>query len=138
MRDEDVSEAELLLQVLEEIEDLGLDGDVERRHRLIEKEQLRLQRQCPGDPDALPLPARKAVRVAVEEADIEADQPHQLAHALGAGFGRADAVDDQRLADDVKHRHARVQRAELILEYQLYVTPEPHLISSPSPHDLLD
>src|SRR6202007_249072 len=35
--------------------------------------------------------------------------------------GIADFVDDQRLADDVEHGHARIERAEGVLEDKLYL-----------------
>ena len=66
VRDEEIGEPDLLLQVLQEIEDLRLDGDVERRDRLVADDELGLQRQSARDADALPLTAGKAVRVAVE------------------------------------------------------------------------
>ena len=53
--DEHVAEMELLLEVVEQVDDLGLDGDVERRDGLVEQDQLRVDRQRPGDPDPLPL-----------------------------------------------------------------------------------
>src|SRR4051812_28236320 len=68
---EQVSETELLLQVLEQIEDLCLDRDVERRYRLVEDYKLRSERQCPGNADALALPAGKAVRISAEIALVE-------------------------------------------------------------------
>ena len=61
--DEDVGQPVPLLQVLQEVEHLRLDRDVERRDRLVEQEQRRLDRQGPGDPDPLPLPAAELERV---------------------------------------------------------------------------
>ena len=61
-------EAELVLQVLEQVDDAGLDRDVERRHRLVEHEQLRVERERAGDADALALAAGELVRVAVARA----------------------------------------------------------------------
>ena len=60
--DEEVGEAELLLQVLEQVEDLGLDRDVERRDGLVGDDQLRVQGERPGDADALALAAGELVR----------------------------------------------------------------------------
>ena len=60
--DEDVGEAELLLQVGEQVEDLGLDRDVQGRDRLVADDQLRLERQGPGHADPLPLPAGELSR----------------------------------------------------------------------------
>ena len=56
-------EREPLLQVREQVEDLGLDRHVERADRLVEHEQLGLERQRAGDADSLPLAARELVRV---------------------------------------------------------------------------
>src|SRR3954471_2454921 len=55
--DEEVREPELLLQVLEQVEDLRLDRDVERRDGLVAHDQLRIQGECARDADALALPA---------------------------------------------------------------------------------
>ncbi len=63
--DEDVGEAELLLEVVEQVDDLSADRDVEGGDRLVGDDQLRVQRQRPGDPDPLPLAAGELVRVAV-------------------------------------------------------------------------
>ena len=81
MGDEDVGEAELLLEVVEQVDDLGLDRDVERRDRLVGDDQLRLQREGAGDPDPLPLPAGELVRVAVVVLGAEADALEQLLDA---------------------------------------------------------
>ena len=52
-----------LLEVLEQVHDLRLDRDVERRDRLVADEEVRVQRERPGEPDALALAARELVRV---------------------------------------------------------------------------
>ena len=57
--DEDVGEAELALQVLEQVEDLRLHRDVERRDRLVADDQLRVDGERAGDADALALAARR-------------------------------------------------------------------------------
>ncbi len=48
VRDEDVGEAEVALQVLEQVEDLRLHRDVERRDGLVADDQLRVQRRARG------------------------------------------------------------------------------------------
>ena len=65
VRNEQVGEPKLFLKILEEVDDLGLDVDVQGRHWLVGNEQLRLDRECSRDPDPLPLSARELVRVAV-------------------------------------------------------------------------
>jgi len=55
VRDEEVSQPEIVLQTLEQIEDLRLYRNVERRGRFVADDQLRLYGQCAGNGDALPL-----------------------------------------------------------------------------------
>ena len=60
--DEHQRQAVAGLQVLEQVEDLGLHRHVEGRHRLVADDQLGLEHQGPGDGDALALAARELVR----------------------------------------------------------------------------
>src|SRR5215475_5063291 len=55
--DEQVRQVELLLQLLQQVDDLGLNGHVQRRHRLVTHNKLGVDGQRAGHPDALPLPA---------------------------------------------------------------------------------
>ena len=66
VRDEEVGEAELVLQVVEQVHHLGLDRDVERRDRLVGTISCGLERERARHADALALPAGELVRVAVE------------------------------------------------------------------------
>ena len=47
---------------LDQLDDAGLDGHVERRRRLVEEQQLRIGQQRHGDDDALLLAAGNLVR----------------------------------------------------------------------------
>ena len=58
--------AQPLLQVRQQIEDLGLDGDVERRRGLVGDQQRGLAGKRHGDHDALAHAARQAVREVVD------------------------------------------------------------------------
>ena len=123
--DEQVGEAQLLLELVEEVQHLGLDRHVEGGYRLIEHQEAGIEGQRPGHADALALPAGELVRVAVDDAGIEADQPQQFAHPgvlLGTGHR---GVHLQRLPQRLAHRHARVQRGEGILEHDLHVAAQP-------------
>jgi len=62
VRDEDVGEAEVALQVLEQVQDLRLNRDVECRDRLVADDQLRVDRERARDTDPLALAARELVR----------------------------------------------------------------------------
>ena len=72
--DEDVGEAELVLQVLEQVDDLRLDRHVEGGDRLVADDELGLERERAGDADALALAAGELVRVAVVVLRVEPDQ----------------------------------------------------------------
>ena len=107
----------------EQVEDLRLDRDVERRHRLVADDQLGLGDQRPGDADALRLPARELVRIAVDHLGQQPDRLHHLdapalrrSSALELGHQRA-----QRIGDDLAHRHARIERGQRVLEDDLQV-----------------
>ena len=99
--DEDVREPELPLQVLEQVEDLRLHGDVERRHGLVADDQLRVDRERARDTDALALPARELVREPVVVLGVEADDLEQLLDAALALGRRCPILCDlERLGDD--------------------------------------
>ena len=57
--DEQVGQAELLLEVVEQVQDLALDRHVERRDRLVADDELGVQGERPGDADALALAAAR-------------------------------------------------------------------------------
>ena len=50
----------------EHVEDLRAHRGVEHRDRLVADQALGVEHECGGDRDALPLPARELVRVAIE------------------------------------------------------------------------
>src|SRR5437868_4616931 len=64
--DEEHREIELLSDLVQQLEHLGLHRDVERRHRLIADQQHGLHRQCARDANALALPAGELVRIALQ------------------------------------------------------------------------
>src|SRR5205814_3384921 len=55
MRDEEVGQPEFGLQILQEINDLSLHGNVESRYWLVGDNQFRIQCERAGDADALQL-----------------------------------------------------------------------------------
>src|SRR2546427_1860743 len=83
------------------------------------------------DADALPLSARELVRIAIGEVRVEAHDAQQLLHALGLLPASCQVMDLERLADDVAHRHPRVQRGVRILEDHLHPPAHPaHLLAA--------
>jgi hypothetical protein len=79
VRDEEVGEAELALQIAHQVQDLRLHRDVERRGRLVADEELGLERERARDRDALALPARELVRIARAVGRREPDLVEQRA-----------------------------------------------------------
>ena len=71
-------------QVAEQVEDLGLDHDVESRRRLVGDDQARVAREGHRDHHALPLPAGELVGVRVGTAGGESDPVEQVDRAASA------------------------------------------------------
>ena len=95
----------------------GLHRDVERGRRLVGDQQLRLQRERAGDADALPLAAGELVRVAVAHRSRQLDLVEQRLDPLAAGRRPSrPSAQQQRLADRLADRQARVQRRARVLE----------------------
>ena len=104
MRDEDEREVPLPAELGQEVQDLGLDRDVEGRDRLVENEQLGLEDQCSSDADSLTLTTRvvEALRTA-DAGDIavivggtipQADVPKLLAAGAVAVFPTGTPLED--------------------------------------------
>ncbi|KAG1361592.1 hypothetical protein G6F61_014284 [Rhizopus arrhizus] len=67
VRDEQHGHADFALQVPDQVDDLGLDGDVQRGRWLVGDQQRRLAGQRHRDHHALPLAAGQAERIDVIE-----------------------------------------------------------------------
>ena len=88
VRDEKISEPQFALQIHHQIEHLRLDRDVERGHRLVADDQLRLQRERARDTDALALAAGELVRIIVHLRLAQADPLEQFGDPLFHAPGR--------------------------------------------------
>ena len=106
-------------EIAQQLEDLLLQHDVERRGRLVGDQQLRLQRAGDGDDDALALAAGQLVRIAGER-KFRLGQPDPVEHfsrtvlgvaAVGAG------VPAYALGDLLADRLDRVERRHRLLEH---------------------
>ena len=81
VRDEQIGEIELFLQIPKEVQDLRLDRHVESGNRLV-ADELGLERKRPRDRDALALTAGELMRIAVDMVNPETDLTEQLQHTL--------------------------------------------------------
>src|SRR5262249_9960418 len=109
MRDEQVGEAKLLLQILKQVNHLSLDRDVEGRHWLITDDKLRPKRYSSGDPYTLALTTGELVRIAIPMAGREPNHPEQLGNPGSPLARAAESVNDQGLFEDLADFHSRVQ-----------------------------
>jgi hypothetical protein len=120
MRDKQVGDSSLLLQILKETDNLRLDGHVECADRFVTNDEFRLDRQRPGDANPLALAAAEFVRVAASMAWV---QPHCRQQARHPGFPPGSApgkpMNIECLADDVFDRHPRIERVVRILKHHL-------------------
>ena len=99
---EQVGQIQLILQVVKHIDDLRLNGHVQRRYRFIANDELRVHRERAGNADALALTAGKFVRIARSVLGIQPDVAQQLQNALLAFlFIGAQVMHIQRFAHDV-------------------------------------
>ncbi len=124
MRDEEVGQPELFLQVFEQVERLRLHRNVQRRNRFVAHDQPGAQGQRARDADALALPAAEGIRVAVHVLRLEAHCFEQFPD-LRLEFRALDqSVDTQWLADDVHDGHPWVERGEGVLKNDLHLAPQ--------------
>jgi hypothetical protein len=123
VRDEHVGESKLALEIFEQIDDPGADRHIQRRYGLVEHEQLGIEHERAGDPDALTLPAGELVRETVGVLAIEPDPPHHFCDTLSPPV-LPQPVDLQRVGDDRFDGHRRIQRRVRILEHDLHLAAQ--------------
>ena len=86
VRDEQVARLAPALEFREDVEDGGLDRDVERAGRLVGDDDPRIAGERPGDRDALLEAARQLARLEVQVALGQAQVGGELVHALLAAL----------------------------------------------------
>ena len=119
--DDEVGEVELLLQLVEQVDHLGLHRHVEGRHRLVGDDQLGLDRQRPGDADALALAAGELVRVLASARRPAGPRPTSSSRSRFLVDGPSVSRPCARIpsASSDSHRLARVEAAHRVLEDHL-------------------
>ena len=88
----DIGQSHLLLKILHQIQDLGLDGNVQGRHRLVTDDQLGLHGQGAGDADTLTAAAVQLMGVGVDQTVCQSNDLHQLMNSLCSLFGIRDQL----------------------------------------------
>ena len=109
--DEQVREAELILEIGQQVEDLRLDGDVQGAGGLVADDEPGVQSQGTGDADPLPLAAGELVGVSVRGLPSQSAPLQQVLDPRPQLVAGGEAVHFDRLAHDPPHPHPRVERA---------------------------
>src|SRR5262249_47539534 len=105
-----------------EIEDLRPNGDVQGRDRFVQKDQLWIRHQGPGNGDALALPTTEFVWIQCSALRTESYQGEHLSDTLTHGCTAKTHLRQERLGNDILHTHARIERAVGILKHRLHGT----------------
>ncbi len=134
--DEQVAQAKLVAEVGQEVEHLGLGGEIQGTDGLIAHHELRFADQGTGDGDPLALAAGELAGVAVHGLT---GQPHAFEHGFGF-FARhcgGNPADPQRLRQRSTDALARVQRGVGVLEDRPQFTAEGAALCSTGMGDVL-
>ena len=115
--DEQIGESELGLEVLEQVDDLRLNRDVQRRDRFVAHDELRVEGDGPRNSHPLALTAAHLVRIALGDAAGQAADVEKL-EDLAIQIPLLDVLrmEVERLAYGLAYGHAGVQRRVGILE----------------------
>src|ERR1044071_9669814 len=109
MSDEQIGKTEFGLQVLQNIQDLGLNGNIQRRNRLIADDKFRAERQGTCDPNTLTLTAREFVRIATGMVTLQPNLGKRFQHDVHAFPGFTNRMNMESLHDRFTDRYARVK-----------------------------
>ena len=110
MRNEEVGQAKVALQLSQQIDNLRAHADVERRNRFVTHHELRPQRKRAGNADTLALSSGELMRIARARRFIQSYRSQQLCNACTkVKLRRPVSVDHQRLCDHVLHPESRVE-----------------------------
>src|SRR6056297_161662 len=137
VRDEQIRDILLGLDIVEKVEYLGLDAHVERGDRLVTDDELRLDGERVGDGDPLLLAARELVGVLARGVAGEPDSFEELSDAFVFLLAGRDVVALHRSADDPTDGLSRVQRAVGVLEDNLHLAAQTANLSGPELVDRL-
>ncbi len=123
--DEQHRQPELRLNLVDQRENLGADGHVQCRHRLVGDDEVRVQHECTRQRDALFLSAGELVWVPVVVAPRQPDTLQQVFDDRPPTVSVGHPVDLQRLGDGASDLHPRIEAGRGVLKDHLCVASEP-------------
>ena len=121
--DEEVRDASLLLQILEQVDDLRLDRDIQGADRFVAHDQFRFDGEGARDADALPLAAAELMRITLRVSGVEPDRLQQFRDPIPPGGFVLASLWMSRGSPTILDGQARVQRPVGILKYDLQLPP---------------
>ena len=122
VRDENIRQAHVALELLEQVEYLRLNGHVQRRHRLVADDELGIDRKRAGDAYTLAAASVQLMGIDVDISFGKADGLHKLKRApVDIGLGGEQLMLDYRLAYELADGLAGGKRGEGILEHHLHL-----------------
>ncbi|CNU27011.1 Uncharacterised protein [Salmonella enterica subsp. enterica serovar Bovismorbificans] len=123
VRDKDIRQPHILLQIHHQVQHLGAHRHVERGDRFVGNHYVRIKHQTAGDSDTLTLAAGEHMRIAVV---VLGFQPHLRHHRqrffTTLRFTQA-GIDQQRLFQNLPHFLAWVQGTVGVLKHNLNFLP---------------
>ena len=109
MGDKEIGQAPFFLQALQEVNDLGLDRDIQGWDRLITDNKLRFNRQGPRNPNPLALTTRKFMGITQGMFRRQTDWSQKLGHfGIPLWFGGHQAMDFHPLSHNILDLHPRI------------------------------
>lgn len=122
--DEQQGDAGVVLHLHEQVEELGLNRDVEGGDDLVAEQHLRFENEGPGDRDPLTLSPGKLVDATVAEAvRVEFDSSKDVVGQVLVAVARDVAADAEALGDEAEDGAAGVGGRHGVLEHHLHGGP---------------
>src|SRR5262249_61007826 len=114
-----VTPSRRIFEVLKKIENDRLHRYVERSRRLVENDEIGLERDRASTPDTRLLSARKLMRKTVKQLDWQSDLSRQLLAALAYKGSFPIAEAQNRIGDSAGCREARIKAVGWVLKNHL-------------------
>ena len=122
--DEQVCQMQFVLKVLQEIDDLRLNGNIQGTDRFVTHNEFRRQGQSSGNTDPLPLTTGKFVRITTGSRGGQAHTIQKRSHTVTTLLSTRNTMHRKRLADNIAHGHSRIQRPHRVLKDHLHAAAQ--------------
>ncbi len=118
--DKQIGQGKFFLDVLQQVDHLGLNRQVKGRNRFIGDDQTGANRQGPCDADPLSLAAGKLVGIAIDVVLVKTDGFEQSQYFLAQSAPFGQSVDNQRFGNGVANSLAGIKGRIGILKDHLH------------------